>query len=162
MSMSIVLNNQERPVVCQFKATHPKSADPEANRANALIPGETLLLLPGVNFVPTDKLTKLRGESRQVASMFTDKIKREKFQEGPPPERWGKPKLEVLVEKDVDPKAPFAKLKLEQVTQIIDNTFDERLLEQWVKASGVESVRAQLYRQIEYVKTGRRDETEVE
>lgn len=155
MSMTIVLNNQERPIVSQFRANHPAGAGPAAS----LVPGEQLMLTAGINLVSTDKLAKLRSESPLFAQMFTDKIVPDKGHapEGPSYERIGKSKLEVLVEKDVDPKAPFAKLKdATLVSRIIRDTYDENLLKAWVNSSGNENTRAEIYKQLEFVRTGNR------
>lgn len=152
---TILLNNQERPIVSQFRANIPPGAGPAA----ALVPGEQLMLVPGINIVSTDKLAKLRAESPMFAQMFTDKIVPDKGHapEGPSYERMGKLKLEVLVEKDVDPKSPFSKLKDPAlVTRIIRDTYDEGLLKLWVQSNGNDNVRAEIYKQLEYVRTGNR------
>ena len=158
MSHMILLNNLERVFVNQFRSKPPAGADLAKNPELALMPGETFVIGPGINVIPLDKIARLRAENPIFDNLFKDKIEREKFQEGPTFERLGRPKFEILADKDVDGKTPLAKLKPGVAIKVVRETVDEGLLKGWMKATGLEPLRVEILKQLEFLSTGTRAE----
>ena len=154
----ILMNNLERVFVNQFRAKPPAGADLTKNPELALMPGETFVIGPGINILPVDKVTRLRAENKMFDDLFKAKIEREKAQEGPTFERIGQPKFEILADKDIDAKAPLSKLKPEVALRVVRETVDEGLLKGWLKTTGLEPLKVEIFKQLEFLATGTRSE----
>lgn len=127
-----VLNNLERIVIGQFRSVGKDTA-------GRPLMGGTITLRPGINLVPSDTLKKLCEESPNFAKHFETKIEAMKAPEGPQPDRIGRPVLEIFG-KDLDDKAPLAKLPPPDAIKLIKETLDASVLKRWKKDESRDSV----------------------
>lgn len=147
---NVVINNRESLVQVQPQPTI-------YNKQGAPVPGEAITLLPGVNFVETELLKKLR-ENPLFDAHFKNKIPRSKAPEQNP-EKVGLATLELvevpegkegkkvpLLVGDVNPIAGIKDITVVQA--ILEETLVEGVLAEWAEQDSRSDVKQAIHRRI--------------
>ena len=142
-TVTVVVNNREGLEIVQM---------PHAGKdtAGVTMTGEVVSLLPGANFVPTEKLAVLL-KNPAFAAKFKNKIPRGVAPEHNP-ENIGKPVLEKGPE--LPAASPLLKLSDEEAATLIAEVLTADPLRGWLKEETRPQVRKALYAQIELLQGG--------
>lgn len=148
---TVVINNCRRLEICQLPS---KSKDAMKNG----IPGGTIMLLPGVNLVPSaDHADAMKNEIWKAK--FTTTIQRSLAPEQDP-ETVGRPMLEIpkwIGDKgggEVEESKPLAKLSPETCQRLVNETWNSDLLKAWAKQELRPDILRAIGDQIERLRTG--------
>lgn len=155
MSQTAVINNREALETVQMQ--------PIGKDSNGMaILGPLVVLVPGLNFVDSDKLSKLINNSA-FASKFNTKIAPSPAPEQNP-EKVGKTILELMTvaakDKDgkvvdkpieVEDKMPLAKLSGDVCRRVIAETMVASVLRQWLTEESRGDVRSDIQKRLDYI-----------
>lgn len=141
---TIVINRREAMIIGQLPHTG-------TDMAGRIILGPVVTFLPGVNVVDTAKLKTLR-ENKAFDARFSTKIVKT---EGPDqPQHIGS--FELVAGAEVQNEAgALKKMEPKEAAAVIEETFDARLLDKWLKDEGRDSVRAAIHEQKQLISTGK-------
>lgn len=140
---TVVINNKEALIMAQM----PHGGK---DTSGALMVGEVVSFIPGVNLIDTEKLATLRKNAAFEAN-FTTPIEASLAPEQNP-EKVGRM---ILVKGEELPLAsPLANLKPKAVEALVGETFSVELLSKWRDDSGDLTTRAVIQNQIDKLRGG--------